>query len=886
MATNNQRIIGLINNYLQHMVQYGRGEVSKGNMLVSPPGVGKTQFINTIANLLGLSLITIEAPHIVEEKIINIPFLITKPMNATSQSGIDKVKKVPVRPDDPDKAEKQYDIELADSHLYTQLLRSPSISDSEYIKLVYSDPTAKAIYTGLGGTPEQIPPMIANVRKNFKVILFIDEFFRVPSPTIGAILRSLLNKRIGMHRLPTNVYVTYATNREDIPGAISERQQNQRFSMYRMPPPTKEEWFDWLIGKFEEDYSAIELNPTIINHFRNLLEDADISSSHETPMGDIVRMSPRRWEQLLLYINTAFPIENENDAKALLTNVTINFINYLDGVSHPIAAKVMKAVVKLINDISKIKVTTNSLHTPMEWRHTLKHQLEMKKRLGNDRKYVPVVSGPPGIGKTGNAAAIAEELGLRLIGIDCSELVDAGEIIGIGGPNRNKAGKMEVKFAPSKLFKQINEIIAYEDSKFKENLMSDPELGSAGGIAEYKKFEAARWKYLIFFDEFNRCPPQVMNALRRIILEKNFGDKDPDSNEQLSLPKEAIVMCAINPTGVGTHELTHHMRDVLDIIPSAATWKVQKKFLQHKVVANTLPEVREAVIEAWESVGNHYGVASVEPESKPFYLDCLGTDEGLYVTPNDVSDMYADASYKIQAVINHYTENGKRPLTELTNLSAISNEIKEALYKGFETHLVDIFDNHDVDGDSWLKEFHDWILSPNNKITTELTSTHSRKVNARGDITNMLEEHLTGKNKQALINDQPFITALRGMNHVQAANIISAWITKVLEQEDVALKYLVHGKVNKTTYDVDTNEIRSSNDQVSPVYNLFLNIAIALIANSFTGEVYEGVLLSMDESMDNALSKLKRAKKITLDEYTDIMNTTSKLLGELETYEA
>ena len=42
----------------------------------------------------------------------------------------------------------------------------------------------------------------------------------------------------------------------------------------------------------------------------------------------------------------------------------------------------------------------------------------------------------------------------------------------------------------------------------------------------------------------------------------------------------------------------------------------------------------------------------------------------------------------------------------------------------------------------------------------------------------------------------------------------------------------------------------------------------------------------MDESMDNALSKLKRAKKITLDEYTDIMNTTSKLLVELETYEA
>jgi ATP-dependent Lon protease len=43
---------------------------------VGPPGVGKTSFVRDFAEILGLKLITVEKPHLVEEHIINIPFIV------------------------------------------------------------------------------------------------------------------------------------------------------------------------------------------------------------------------------------------------------------------------------------------------------------------------------------------------------------------------------------------------------------------------------------------------------------------------------------------------------------------------------------------------------------------------------------------------------------------------------------------------------------------------------------------------------------------------------------------------------------------------------------------------------------------------------------------
>jgi MoxR-like ATPase len=867
---NNQRIVKLIQTYLTHMDQYAAGEVSKGNMLVSPPGVGKTQFVNMLAELVGISLITIEAPHIVEEKIINIPFLIKKPNASTAQRGSTEVEVTPHGDGDNE----NFDIELADSHLFTQLQAAQPSTDQQYIHQVYSNNTVRSFYESLGGTQQKIPPVIQDLRKHYRVILFIDEFFRASSPAISAILRSLLNKRIGMHHLPEDTYVTYASNKQDVGGSISDRQQNQRFNMYEMKSPNKEEWFEWLIGKFKDDYHGVTLNMKVIEDLKKVLKDEDISSDQETGEGDLIRMSPRRWEQLILYVNAAFPLKDKEDAMALLTNVRQNFAHYTEKETHKVGTKVLKAVSKLIKDIAGIDIAPTDLYSDTEWRNVLKHQIEMKKRLGDARKYVPVISGPPGIGKTANAASIAEEMNLRLVPIDASELVDAGEVIGLPAPNKAN-GKMSVKFVASKLFKQVYNIMAYEDNKYHASLIQ--EHGQADGERLYKEYEGQRWKYLIFFDEFNRAPAPVMNALRRIVLEKNFGEKD-ENGQMMKLPKEAIVMAAINPTGEGTHELTHHMRDVMDILPGSPSWTKQKAFLEKKPVRGATPEVKDAVINAIEHIAAKHGVKSKGAEVQPFYLD-VGDNDGVYVTPNDMSDMYSMAARKVQDVVNQAIGDGQVTDLPPEEIKQLDHDIKDAIYEAFEPSLRDVFDNHQLDASKWLDVFHKWILG--STIGRDLTSTASEHVKKQESIGSILEKQLTTESSKPLMNNSSFVNYVKSNDHVSVTHEVDQWLRDLFSDNKKAKKYLTANGVNALKYDKESEEFHKTDEKVPAIFNLLAEVVVALHANGFSGEVYTNMVEAIETIVDDTLHRLAKEQEITKDEYRKLHIEHADMLGEL-----
>lgn len=859
---NNQRT-QLIKKYLQHMRQYKEGAVSKGNMLVSPPGVGKTQFVHFLANLLGIELVTIEAPHIVEEKLINIPFLVTKPATGTSQQGVTAVKVEPGSKSGPD----NFDIQLADSYLFTQLVNAQHLTDQQYLQKVYKDANIKAMYEQLGGTPEKIPPLIADIRGSYRVILFIDEFFRTPSPTIAAILRTLLNKRIGMHHLPHDTYVTYASNLFDTGDTVAKRQQNQRFNMFIMKPATKVEWFDWLVNKFKDDNRGVKLNMNIIKKFGEILVDEDISSDFETTSGDIVRASPRRWEQLLLYVNAAFPMEDEQDAKSLITNVQINFLHYLDNEYHAVAKKVLKSVVELINKESSFKIKQSDVNSDIDWRHTLKHQIKIKQTLGDNRSYVPVISGPPGIGKTANAASVAQELNLRLIPIDASEIVDSGEVIGLPAPNVQAQGKINVKFVASKLFKQIYDIIDHEDKRYKANLMAKYSNEPNKAKEEYAKYEKSRWKYLIFFDELNRAPPQVMNALRRVILEKNFGEKDSEGTEMV-LPREAIVMAAINPTGEGTSELTHHMRDVMDIIPGAASWDRQRVFLESKEIKGVSQEVREEIIKAFELMAAKFGFKAMSDQKRPFYWDVLGDQDGLYITPNDMSDIFAVASDSVQNTINDtLEENGVESVTELKarQLDQLDKAIKNDVYEAFESSLIAIFDTHELNGEDWVTgPFKSWVMKSD--IGDALLKATSSSLTKRGDLKTILSDHLTPNKSTPLKDDSRFINYLKSKDHVTSAHEIEAGLNELVADNTKAHEFLAVLDTPQLVYDSANDELSTTDTKTSRLFNLLLEVGVALHANGFSGEVFSHIVGSMDELIDATLDKLRSSQLISADE--------------------
>jgi hypothetical protein len=1015
-------------------------------------------------------------------------------------------------------------------------------------------------------------------------------------------------------------------------GSISDRQQNQRFNMYDMKTPTKEEWFEWLIGKFKDDYHGVTLNMKVIEELKKVLKDEDISSDQETGEGDLIRMSPRRWEQLILYVNAAFPVKDKEDAMALLTNVRQNFAHYTEKETHKTSAKVLKAVSKLIKDIAGIDIAPTDLYSDTEWRHVLKHQIEMKKRLGDARKYVPVISGPPGIGKaqpvyskiktptgwmmmgeaavgdvvstpdggtaniigvfpqgvkpiykltfkdgrtaeacaehlwkiqkpwstdqvivsteemirlledttarvriplilntnntpdielpinpyllgcllgdgcisqhhgsisistadieilenltppvlehgceithkskydyyinkiggskvggvkgtltrygtfnntlkqtlfdlelltknsytkfipnmyksasikqkeeliaglidtdgwisksgsisistssiqlaediqyivhsiggiakiksiipkytykgeklegcinyniniryptpkslskltrkldripddyqyknlklqlvsveligneeaqciaidhpdhlyitdnyivthnTANAAAIAEEMNLRLVPIDASELVDAGEVIGLPAPNKAN-GKMSVKFVASKLFKQVYNIMAYEDNKYHASLIQ--EHGQADGERLYKEYEGQRWKYLIFFDEFNRAPAPVMNALRRIILEKNFGEKD-ENGQMMKLPKEAIVMAAINPTGEGTHELTHHMRDVMDILPGSPSWSKQKAFLEKKPVRGATPEVKDAIINAIEHIAAKHGVKSKGAEVQPFYLD-VGDNDGVYVTPNDMSDMYSMAARKVQDVINQAIGDGQVTDLPPEEIKQLDHDIKDAIYEAFEPSLRDVFDNHQLDASKWLDVFHKWLLG--STIGRDLTSTASEKVKKQESIGSILEKQLTTESSKPLMNNSAFVNYVKSNDHVSVTHEVDQWLRDLFSDNKKAKKYLTANGVNALKYDKDAEEFHKTDEKVPAIFNLLAEVVVALHANGFSGEVYTNMVEAIETIVDDTLHRLAKQQEITKDEYRKLHIEHADMLGEL-----
>ena len=839
MATNHA--FNLVKKTLRHMEHISEGHQVGGILLAGDPGIGKTTFISMLGSLLGLKTIVIEVPHITEEHLINIPFMVFNPVTNSSATMTDKVSTQP----------SEYKMVLAQSNLFTQMTTGTMMNDEAYLQHIQKAPKhVQEMFTALGGNATTIPPLIEQARGRHKTILFLDEFYRQTSMRIRNILRGILNGNVGMHKIPRDVYIMYASNMKD--QGLDQIPSNHQFNVVEHKAPQSGDWFNWLVSTYEK-HSHIKLNHQVIDKFKALLTDEDISF---TDADSDVRTSPRRWEQILLYINTSLPVKDLEDARALITNVKNSFIHYKTEQHSSLSVKVVKAVTELIKDTSDISIDENNTLDGTEWRKSLLHYIQQQKAGGSSRKHIPVVSGLPGIGKTTAAASVAASEDLRLIEIDVGEIY-AEDAIGMPLPGQRNGDNITVNFSMPKLYQQIMGLIKKRDDAYIELLKHEYGAKAPQHIKAYEKQE---WKYLIFFDELNRVDEKTFNSLRKVILEKNFGPSGNGDGGTLALPKQAIVVAAINPEGVGTSDLTDHFRDVIDIIPAKGSWADTREWLSKKKFKNTSAEMLTTAMTIIDSFIKKFSTkeASVPKQQRPFQLVISGTD--LYISPREYADMYSTLVREIKAGVGEVSDREddiRTPMNEAVG-DALEDSLNMIFYKS----------ESGIEKDEFMHALKIWVANLPDSMFAELLSRQATGGMSSG---NALAPYLEGRDLTSMPNDNHIINAHNLSNHAQIIDELKILLNDKLIDDKTITKYMIKRDQPKIVVSGESLKVDNSQN-ASLVENFFLALLGALHLHDFVHDriaiVGSALNIALSDVRKNLVKKGVLSEDVS-DELTD-----------------
>lgn len=807
----------LVKQVLQNMGSTYRSLSNTSLMLAGDPGIGKTSFIHQLTRLLGLELILIEVPHIVEEHLINVPFIVFDNDGSQKKKGAIKLNN-----------DENYEIVLARSNLSHQIAEAKQMSAPHLLKQIYADENLRALHEKLGGTKTDLPEIVQDIRNRYTTVLFIDEYFRQTSTAIRNVLRGILNGRIGMDKLPEHAYVVYASNMHD--DGVEDVPTNQDFDYINMKAPTKDEWFSWLVNKFKSDQN-VKLNMDVINTFYDALEDADISSND---IGSEVRTSPRRWEQLLLYINAALPVADAEQATHLMTNIESTFKNYQTGERAEIYTKIEKALRKAIKLTSNIEPSGSA--KPTTWRSTLDQQIKVKMKLGGNRTYIPVISGPPGIGKTRAAFDVAEANNLRYIYVDCSQLTP-DDVIGLPLP-KGKGQDVGVGFSKPKLFMMLEKEIQQADEHYKASPDADPD------------YDSARWKYLIFFDEMNRVKNvNTFNAIRKLLLDKKF-------NDELKLPEESIVIAAINPADLGTLPLTSHMRDVLDVLPTAPDWSEYVKVLKNSIKDKN-PTLSNAAFEILNKFAESFHdkrYEKVSPNERKFYLSIGDGDEPLYISPREYTQLYANILAGLESLFK-YNKITPQTLEDEDFAQEMMEECDNLILNAFEGVMTSVLTKHKVQAPDLMNTLAEWL-----KTINPIRETVSRKTEVF-DFRTVAEDFFHNHGK-SMSNDPELINYFNTVSPAEFAEDLTSFLNSKFDTLSHVQEHLLD-LIAKQKVRADL-EIKTMDKQVSLLENfvtdLVHSIKIHNLSNEFvetTRETFIRFLKKLGQMVNNLVAELQ-----------------------------
>lgn len=855
----------------EYILDHMKDQRTKNVMMQGEPGLGKTTFSKDLAQLVGLPILIIEVPYLIQEHIINIPIMVI------DKDGSEKHEHIVVGdqhvPNDKQKKQ-EVKIEMAVSNLLSRLRKMKKVPDQQYLNNVYhkSSPAVIDYFEKLGGSEKQIPKVLQELRNHYECILFLDEFYRQTSPAIMNALRGLaINKSLGDEPLPSSVYVIAASNMRDDESTVSVM-ANDDWDVQTFDIPSKDEWFKHF--KRVSRQRHIELNPDLIDIFEDGLTDEDMKVEDEH-----ARISPRRWEQLLLYINSALPAEDKNEAQHILTNVKNNFINYQtsEHSTHEVVKKVINLTIKAIKRTSGHEVHAHEVHGASEWHNTLVRLIEAQKRLGEHRTYIPVLSGPPGIGKTSFFKQISYKTNLVPIIIEGWQLT-ADSVIGIPYPSGD-----EIKFAKPDLYERIMK----QAKNGEQELFKWYKMTYGDKADEYiENFKNANYKYLIFFDELNRVPNQkVFNAIRRVILEKNFGADD--EGNLIKLPQGSIVVGAINPQGEGTIPLTKHFRDVIDVVPATADWDRTWKYIESLDLnknARTSEKIASKVADAAKTIILHFVDAHKDRDrqydhgTNEFHL-MLGRIP-FYFSPREYEDMYKALARTLQSTVNYIQTHPD----VLDNFEKVVDAISVKAFKSIKASILQSWENKHGAGSAdtrqtWA-ELEDWMVA---NAKTAVEGIVGRKPEARKNFKHILNEYVAYVDSPEKLTEMATDQELNNIIHLhfskeEVSQQILDWYNETVAKYSIQDLYRVFGKRQSKIIGYNSNEndienpiiVENNEDEVDISYygNMILGIIATMASRDVDAESYESVIAAfMLKGEENKIhQKFQEAYESTNDE--------------------
>jgi MoxR-like ATPase len=729
---------------LSHMKAFAEGTVKTTYMLGGDPGTGKTSFIRSLSTLTGIPLVVIEAPHITQEHLINIPFLVidgpkTRQGNLTVDDSVQQMKVV-----------------QAESNLVTQLKSKTKRTPDQIKTEINKNKILRDIYPIL-------QKRIEKVAESYNAILFLDEFYRTASIKIRNVLRNILNGKIGNDKIPKGVYIIMATNIND--EGVEDIPLNQDFHLMDYDVSSKEDFMSYMYGKYvnnPEDKNeipkddgtyevgtptGISIKPEVWNKFMNELTDKELGFNDESAN---VRLSPRRLEQMLICIDSLIPVNSEDSDRELLGFIKNNLSNYVDEKSSiPLLDKFTKIATDLIKETTPEGVQINIeniLRTPVkksQWRDQLKTELELKIKLGDSRKYVPVVSGQPGIGKTTQMVKLSEDMKMGYIHIDVSNLTPE-DITGMPIADMSKGqDNITTNFSESNLY--ITIMKEYNEQ-----------------INDYRQ-EGRKYNIILLFDELNRASVPVFNSIRKILLEKEF--------EHVKLPDDIIITGAINPNDIGAIEFTTHTRDVLDIIPSSGNFTETFNYIKTKENLTKLSE--------------RMGFDLTESVSNIMYQLALEFKSAKDSDGNDIEDIDIQPFWWSDGVDSFYVS--PREMTE-----CISNTM---------TQIEDSFDDMgwDLNGSYSDEEYKKFIDEAIN-VTAKSFVTTFKMITLKQEI-----EGFTNTLGKKIVGNEKFKKSFETIRTKKSVNTLS--LVQILKNADGDVTFLDKGVIGSYIKDFSSTEM-------------------------------------------------------------------------------